>query len=276
MSDAKTVVIITTVRGVCHVPSASVFDSVRYHLARSPNVQHTYSDMDILSLAASSPEQRIACDIIQLRASSPDVAVAIGKMFGWAPMRSSLSSQLQACAPAFSRPGDLIRDFWVWAELPDTSSQPASISTGSHETLPISPHLINTNSDEKNMSLPFPDEDDEPPTYTDDESLIMIFQWSSHVNGDRFKDHKQKSYGPNGDEVGRDLWNRQVAHPIGNLQRIGAKMEMYRLELRAVEPRMQFSSATGDQIPAVRARSGSKRLSMMASGLSGKVSGLWR
>jgi hypothetical protein len=277
LNNPKTIVIITTFSEICTSSTASVFDVVRGFLAKPPNVQHVYFDLALLSLAASSPEQRIPCDIMQLHAPNPDVAVAMGKLFGWDPKRSSLSSQLQTCAPAaFSRPGDLIRDFWAWAELPYTSQRPSSVSTGSYETLSISPRLINTNSDEKNMSLLFPEEDDEPPPYTDDETLIMIFQWSSSADGERFKDSEQKSYGPNGEEVSKDFWDRQVAQPVSDLEQLGARAETFRLELRAVEPRLIRGGVIGRQERGTRERSGSKRLSMLTSGLGEKVSGLWR
>lgn len=239
-------------------------------------MQHAYFDHSILSLVVSSSEQRAACDITQLHARNPDVAVAMGKLFGWDPRRSSLSAKLQTHAgAAFSTPGDMVRDFWTWAELPHSSHRHSSVSTGSYETLPSSPQLINTNSDEKNMSLPFP-EDDEPPPYTDDETLIMIFQWSTTADGDRFKDSRQRSYGSNGEEVSKDFWDRQFVHPVRNLEQLGAIAETHKLELRAVEPRLIRSGLSAVPERAARARSGSKRLSTIASELGERMSGLWK
>lgn len=280
LTDSKTAVIVTTATGICETPDAPVFDVIREFLEQPLAIQHAYFDLALLSLAASTPEQRLACDITQIHARSPDVAVAMGKLFGWDPKRSSLSTKLQERAPAaFSKPGDLVRDFWSWAELPRASShRHSSVSTGSYETLPSSPQLINTNSDEKNMSLPFPDEDD-PPPYTDDETLIMIFQWNSVADGDRFKDPRQKSYGLNGEEISKDFWDRQVGQPLRNLQQLGAVAETRRLELRAVEPRLirnETTTAAAAPERAARARSGSKRLSIMASEFGEKMSGLWR
>lgn len=276
-SDPKTAVIVTTVGEIFSTATGPIFDGIRQHLTRPPTVQHIYLDMAVVSLAASSPSQRVCCDVLQLHAPNSDVAVAVGKMFGWDPTRSSLSSRLQSRgAAAFSRPGDLIRDFWAWAEMPFARARSLSGSTGSYETLAASPPLISTNSDEKNMSLVFPCEMDEPPPYTDDETLVMIFQWDSRVAGDRFKDPERKSYGLNGEEVRRDLWDRDVALPIDALQRIGTRIDTYDLELRAVEPRLSVGSMAAGEAPAARARSGSKRLSIMASELGDKVSGLWR
>lgn len=285
LSDPRNVIILTTSSEICNVSDASIFDVVREFLVQPPFLQHAYFDFALVSLAVSSPEQRLACDITQLHARNPDVAVAIGKLFGWDPKRSSLSTKLQTHAPAaFSRPGDLIRDFWTWAELPRSSHRHSSVSTGSYETLPSLPHFVNTNSEKKNMSLPWPEED-EPPPYTDDETLIMIFQWNSTADGDRFKDPRQKSYGLNGEEVSQDFWDRQVAQPVKNLEQLGAIAETYSLELRAVEPRLirsSISNATATAAPehakasaSARARSGSKRLSTMASELGEKVSGLF-
>ncbi|KAF2846365.1 hypothetical protein T440DRAFT_472010 [Plenodomus tracheiphilus IPT5] len=277
MSDTKTAVIVTTVSEVCSHGTAPIFDIVARHLTRPPYVRHVYLDMAVLSLAASSPEQRIPCDIMQLHGPNPDVAVAIGKMFGWDPKRSAISHQLQTRASAgFTRPGDLVRDLWAWVELPQTILHQSPRSTGSHESLSTSLILSNINSAEKKISLPFQEEDYGPPPYMEDESLMMIFQWNSHADGDRFKDHEQESYGPNGEPIRKNMWQQQIARPISNLQRLGARLVVRRLELRAVDPRLEGVYALSSAGPAARARSGSKRLGLMAAGLSGKVSELWR
>ncbi|KAL5120098.1 hypothetical protein ACEQ8H_001923 [Pleosporales sp. CAS-2024a] len=279
LTDQRTVIIVSTARDTCSSATSPVFDSLRQHLARPPGIQHVYLDYSVLSLAAASPEQRLPVEIMQLHSPNAGVAAAIGKHFGWDPKRSSLSLQMLSHESAgFSRPGDLVKDFWAWAELGHgdaTSPSPAASSfASSSESLPKPNQLRSWNSDEKNMSLAFPDEDQDdgdcPPT--DDETLIMIFQWSSHADAERFKHPLQASYGQNGQNVRQDLWESQVAHPVRQLQGVGAKLETYKLELRAVEPRQSRAqgATTG------RVRSGSKRLSYLASGLSEKVTGLWR
>ncbi|KAJ4354721.1 hypothetical protein N0V95_003562 [Ascochyta clinopodiicola] len=158
-----------------------------------------------------------------LKAPTSGIAAAIGKHFGWEPKRSSLSSQMQNTASAaFSRPGDLIKDFWAWAELPLDGSISRSSSLGSSSTYPP-PKLMSTNSDEKNMSLYFSEDEDEDWQKTDDESLIMIFQWHDHAAADRFKHPLQKSYGPNGEAIRNDLWDEHVARPITSLH--GKKLD---------------------------------------------------
>jgi hypothetical protein len=281
LSDQDTAIIITTAKDTCSSGMSLVFDSLRQHLRRPPNVRHIYFDYSILSLATSSSDQRAACEIYRLQAPNPDVAAAIGKHFGWNPTRSSLSLQLSSFASAaFSHPGDLIKDFWAWAELQhEDSMSPSTIGTSfasSYESLPKPSPLISWNSDEKNMSLPFPDEDrvDEPQA-VDDETLIMIFQWTSHADADRFKHPLQISYGPNGQKVRKDMWESHVAHPVRQLQGLGARIQTYKLELRAVEPRMELSTRAEEPV-AGRVRSGSKRLSILASGLSERVSGFWK
>jgi hypothetical protein len=62
---------------------------------------------------------------------------------------------------------------------------------------------------------------------------------------------------------------------VRQLQGLGAKMETYKLELRAVEPR-NMTSMRVEENPSGRVRSGSKRLSLMASGWGERVSGLWK
>jgi hypothetical protein len=279
LTDEKTAMIVSTARETCSSATSPVFDSLLQHLVKSPSVQHVYLDYSVLSLAASSPDQHVPVDIVQLHATNPGIAAAIGKHFGWEPKRSSLSLQMSSCASAgFSRPGDLIKDFWAWAELPQ--EDPMSPSTGSssfassYESLPKpQSQLRSFNSDEKNMSLPFPSESDNLKQLPqDDETLIMIFQWSSHTAADRFKHPLQSSYGQNGQKVRQDLWDTQVAHPVRQLQGLGAKVVTYKLELRAVEPRQ----VVAEERTEGRVRSGSKRLSLMASGLSEKVTGLWR
>lgn len=283
LTQPNTVVIVSTARETCSSASSPVFDSLLQHLTQPPSIRHVYLDYSVVSLATGSPDQRVPVDIIQLQAPNPGVAAAIGKQFGWDPKRSSLQLQMASNAPAgFSRPGDLVKDYWAWAELSHEDLVIQSPHTGSfsssHETLPVSkPPLRSHNSDEKNMSLSFPEEDAEdddlsPPM--DDETLIMIFKWSSHADAERFKHPLQASFGSNSQAIRRDLWDAQVAHPVRQLQGLGAKVETFKLELRAAEPRQ---SSRGDtEEGATRKRSGSKRLSIIASGLSEKVSGFWR
>ncbi|KAF2625437.1 hypothetical protein BU25DRAFT_112278 [Macroventuria anomochaeta] len=275
LSDPRTAVVVTTASETCSHVTSPIYNDIFAYLASPPSIQQLYLDYSILSLATSSPEQRIPCEIMVLRAPTSGIAAAIGKHFGWEPRRSSLSSQMQNTAPAaFSRPGDLIRDFWAWAELPHDSSISRSSSLGSSSTH-LPPPLVSTNSDEKNMSLYFAEEDEEDINGADDEALVMIFQWHDHVAADRFKHPLQKSFGRNGDAVRNDLWDEHVARPVRHFQSHGAKLETYRLDLRAVEPRMQTIMRAGSKA-AGRERSGSKRLSMMALGLGEKVSGMWR
>lgn len=170
---------------------------------------------------------------------------------------------------SFNHPGDLIRDFWAWAELPNPAVSPSS-SIGSAPQYE-STKLRNTNSDEKNMSLFYP-EDDLPASDVDNETLIMLFQWTSHADAERFKHPLQKSVGQNGEAVNSDLWERQVAHPLRQLQGIGATIETYKLELRHVEERI----GVGEGWEGTRERSGSRRLSTIATGIGERVSGFWR
>jgi hypothetical protein len=109
--------------------------------------------------------------------------------------------------------------------------------------------------------------EDEGRRNMEDETLVMIFQWKSHADADRFKHPLQKSHGQNGQEVSHDLWDRHVAHPLRHATSMGAKADILKLELRGVEPRMGKAAA--------RERSGSARFSAMASGFGDRVSGLW-
>ncbi|KAF2794918.1 hypothetical protein K505DRAFT_407237 [Melanomma pulvis-pyrius CBS 109.77] len=281
LSDPHKVAILTTASETCAGGTSHVFAPVLKHLSAPPSVQHIFLDYSVLTLAASSPEHKIPCDIIVLRAPTPGIAGAIGKRFGWAPKRSSLSAQMLLGAPAaFSRPGDLIRDFWAWAELRD-SGEPGSPSRSSslgseHEGV----QLKSTNSDEKNMSLFFSEdegEDDDGSKHNDmdDETLVMIFQWSSLEAADRFKHPLQRSLGQNGQEVGPDLWDRHVAHPVRQLKGVGAQVDTLRLELRGVEERI-LVAGKNNTVAGVRERSGSRTLSVMATGIGERVSGFWR
>lgn len=224
-------------------------------------------------------DQRITCEIMALKAPTSGIAASIGKHFGWEPKRSSLSTQMQNTAPAaFSRPGDLIRDFWAWAELPNDGRISRSSSFGSSSTHLPAP-LMSTNSDEKNMSLYFAEdqgeEDEQGFSEAEEEALVMIFQWHDHAAADRFKHPLQKSFGPNGEAVRSDLWDENVARPLRHFTSQGARLNIYKLELRAVEPRIQTRMRAGSKTVG-RERSGSKRLSLMALGLGEKVSGIWR
>ncbi|KAF2692215.1 hypothetical protein K458DRAFT_382043 [Lentithecium fluviatile CBS 122367] len=267
LTNPKVAAILTTASDTCRSATSPIFEPVLRHLSTTPSVQHVYLDYSIVSLAASSPESRIPCDTIILSAPNPSVAGAIGKRFGWDPKRSSLSAQMEVGAPgAFNKPGDLIRDFWAWAELhPDAPISPSSSVGSGYESVDARPVLMSTNSDEKNMSLFYAE--DEERRNMEDETLIMIFQWSSHVDADRFKHPLQKSYGQNGTEISYDMWDRHVAHPVRQLKGVGAKVDMLKLELRGVEPRIETSKA------AAKERSGSRRLSTMASGFGERVGG---
>ncbi|CAI6338246.1 unnamed protein product [Periconia digitata] len=271
LSDPKTAVIISTAAETLHSPTSTIFEPILQYLSKPPGVQHIFLDRSVLSLAASSPEQRIASDVMIVRAPNPGVAGAIGRQFGWNPKRSALSSQAEIGAPggSFSHPGDLIRDFWAWAELSsEDPTSPSSSSAGSGwESSGSRPGLISTNSEEKNMSL-FWAEDDERRNM-EDETLVMIFQWNSHLDGDRFKHPLQRSLGQNSREVSDDMWDRHVAHPVRQLQGIGAKVETYKVDLRGVESRIDFGRSS------LRDRVAGRRLSTMASGLGERVTGLW-
>jgi hypothetical protein len=274
LTDPKVAIIVSTAQETCSSGTSPIFDDLLQHLATLPSVQHVYLDFSVVSLAASAPDHRVPVEIIQLKAPNPGIATSIGKHFGWDPKRSSLALQMQSYASAgFDRPGDLVKDFWAWAELgqdPLTPQTQRGSFASSYESLPKPSQLRSFNSDEKNMSLPFLEEDEAQAT--DDETLIMIFQWTSHIDAARFKHPSQASYGQNGQEVRRDLWDTHVAHPVRQLQGFGAKVKSYKLELRAVEPRQ----ACVEECTTGRVRNGSKRLSIMASGLSEKVTGLWR
>jgi hypothetical protein len=283
--NPSSVVILTTASETCSSASSPVFEPLLKHLAAPPSVQHVLLDYSVVSLAASSPEDRIPCDIITLSAPTPGIASAIGKRFGWDPKRSSLSAQMGSGAGAtFSHPGDLIRDFWAWAELQQADPVSPSSSLGSvgSDYEVANPEgvgsgmLRSTNSDEKNMALFYPEDEgnDEESLggRNDDETLVMLFQWNSHADAERFKHPLQKSVGRNGNGVSPDLWERHVAHPVRQLEGIGAHVEKFRLDLRGVEARLETSKTR----LAVRERSGSRRLSVMATGLGERVTGLWK
>lgn len=271
--DPKTVLIVTTLSQTCQTGTAPIFEPVLRHLSKLPSAQHVLLDYSVIALAASLPEDRIACDIIIVNAPDARIAGAIGKSFGWDPKRSSLSPRLEQYAPAgFSSPGDLIRDFWAWTELPNQPVSPASSYGSEYEGAAVGV-LKSTNSDEKNMAMFMAgDEDDKvDKEKEDDETLVMIFQWSSRADAERFKHPLQKSYGYNQQLISPDLWDRDVANPIRQLEGIGAKVEHLKVELRGVEERIEQGRPS-----ASRERSGSRRLSVMASGMGERLSGFWR
>ncbi|KAF2108246.1 hypothetical protein BDV96DRAFT_504815 [Lophiotrema nucula] len=264
----NTVVIVTSASETCARATSSVFDSVLGFLQEPPSVQHVYLDYSILSLANPPFEEGIPCDLILVKAPNPGIAGAIGKRFGWDPKRSSLSHQLEHNAPVgFSRPGDLVRDFWAWAELHPGDPVSPSSSLGSYGS-EYEGVLKSTNSDEKNMSLFFPEDDVRGDL--EEETLVMLFQWNSRADADRFKHPLQRSVGLNGHEVANDLWDNHVAHPVRQLQGVGAKVESFKLELKGVEDRFEVSKKE------TRERSGSRRFSALATDLSERMSGLWR
>ncbi|KAF2709373.1 hypothetical protein K504DRAFT_378391 [Pleomassaria siparia CBS 279.74] len=276
LSNRHKVAILTTASETCANSTSSVFAPVVGYLNTAPSVTHMFLDYAVLTLAPTTPDQKIACDIITVQAPNPGVAGAIGKRFGWDPKHSSLLKQLQVCAPAaFSRPGDLIRDFWAWAELrdvgdPRTPSRSNSLGSENEGV------LFSTNSDEKNMAMFFPEDEEDHERRrapNDDETLVMIFQWNCHEAGDRFKHPMRISYGQNSQEVGSDLYDRQVAHPVRQLEGVGAQVDTLKLELRGVGERILAPGKSGDG--AARERSGSRTLGVM-TGLGERVSGFWR
>lgn len=98
-------------------------------------------------------------------------------------------------------------------------------------------------------------------------SLLMIFQWRSRADASRFKDSCRKSYGANGEEVARNFWESSLEVPVEKFIKWGASKEVFEVELRGVEERIESE----DEV--VRPRSGSKRLSQIASDLGDRVSG---
>jgi hypothetical protein len=285
LSNPHKVAILTTASEACSDTASLIFEPVLKHLSTNPSVLHVFLNYSILTLAASSPEQKISCDVIVLRAPNPGIAGAIGKRFGWDPKHSSLSKQMLLGAPgAFSRPGDLIRDWWAWAELRDTGD-PGSPQLSSSLGSEGDGVLRSTNSDEKNMSMFFPEEEEDDDDDDDadrsgdkmnDETLVMLFQWRNHDSADRFKHPLQKSYGLNEQEVSPDLWDRHVAHPVRQLEGVGAHVDTLRLELRGVEERILEPEKNGASVGGARERSGSRTLGLMATGLGERVGGLWR
>lgn len=277
LTDSRIAVVITTVRKACDAATSPMFDDIMEHLANPPDIQHIYLDLAVISLASSSSEDRIACDIVQLHGHNPGASIAIGRQFGWDPKRSSITSKFQShTSAAFSRPGDLVREFRAWAEVSLPDSRSSSISTGSR-TL-NSPSLVSLSQDEDGRHYiinPHLDGDQHLGD-RDRESLIMIFQWTSHVDGDRFKNSNEKSYGPNSGEVRRDLWDKEVALPIANLQGLGVGVDIYKLELRTVEPRLAYDGTVANQKDNRREKRQSKRLSIIASELGGRIIKLWK
>jgi hypothetical protein len=260
LSNPKTIVVVTTASETCFDATLPIYTVISGYLATPPRIQHVYLDHSAVSLAAPSKETK-ACDILTLTAPNLSVAAEIGNRFGWDPERYSLSSHMESNTPAafFHQPGDLIRDFRAWSERPlHTSSRSNSLGSSSYRT------LHSTNSDEKILS---PDEIDEAPVAQ--ETLVMVFRWHDHASADRFKHPLLKSYGPNREDIQRDLWAESVAQPVRTVQDLGAEVQAYKLELRAVGPRVEALSRA-------RADSKSKRLSLLASELGGRVSGLWR
>ncbi|KAF2260081.1 hypothetical protein CC78DRAFT_547755 [Lojkania enalia] len=270
----RPVIILTTATDRCSKGLSPVFKPVLRYLKNPPYVQHIYLDYSVLSLAAATtPDDRISCDLMLVGASSPNIAGAIGKRFSWDPKRSSLPTRIREVGvPAsFGRSDDLIRDFWAWTELHidpmDSPSISSALGGGSdyHEVV-----LRSTNAEEKNSALfSTQDEDERLPRYADDETLVMLFQWTSHADADRFKNPLEKSCGVNGQSVGFDIWDYHVDYPVRQMKDLGAKVESYRLELRRVEARTELARRE------VRERSGSRRLRGMAVGLGETVSGLW-
>jgi hypothetical protein len=281
LTSPHKVAILTTASDACSDTASHIFEPVLRYLSTPPSVLHVLLDYSIRTLATSSPEQKISCDIIVLRAPTPGIAGAVGKRFGWDPKHSSLSKQMLLGAPgAFSRPGDLLKDWWAWAELRD-AGDPGSPQLSSSLGSEGEGMLRSTNSDEKNMSTFFPEEEDEEyerkHEKMDDETLVMLFQWRNHDGADRFKHPLQKSYGLNDQEVSPDLWDRHVAHPVRQLEGVGAQVDTLKLELRVVEERIFEPGQNGANAGGGgRGRSESRTLGVIATGLGERVGGFWR
>ncbi|KAF1928726.1 uncharacterized protein M421DRAFT_391606 [Didymella exigua CBS 183.55] len=83
LSDPRTAVVVTTASETCSNSANLIYNDIFGFLTRPPSIQHVYLDYSILSLASSSLEQRILCDLMTLRAPTSGIAAAIGKHFGW-------------------------------------------------------------------------------------------------------------------------------------------------------------------------------------------------
>ena len=276
LNDPKTVVIITTIQHVCDDPASTIFNVVKEELASPPEILHATLSLDAMSLAPSSPEQRIACDIIRLQPVQPGVSILIGEKFGWNPKCSSLFPKVaRGTSSNLGRPGDLVKDFRVWTKQSHSRSRKSSISTGSGTLSCSSLVSLNSNEDELRTSSSLPGDKLQLP-HPEEETLLMIFQWSNHANGNRFKDQGKLSYGPNEVAVSSSLWEREVAIPICQLQQQGTMVNTYSLELRTVEPRPR-NQIDGEILRSpIETGSRRRRLTNIATDLGEKVSRLWR
>lgn len=258
-------VILTTAAEEVITADSPIFTPLTKFLAKPPSLSSFKFDHSIVSLAANSPRPSIALDIILLHAPTSSVAVEVGKKFGWDPKRSSLVDVINQTEPGtnFPRLGDLVRDFFAWADW--TSEEASSSNSAKADTKSGDPSakgltLNDANSHDKKAEI-------------EQETLLMMFQWSSISNGDRFKNPDLKSQGANGREIPEDFWNQRIAHPVKELQDIGARVETFRVELRGVECVEYVEPVEEKEKRTTRT---SRRLSAMASGIGERVSGLWR
>lgn len=264
LDDGHIAIILTTAAEDTISATSPVFAPVTEFLVKPPWLASFKFDPSIVSLAASSPHPSIAVDIILLTAPNSSIAVEIGKTFGWGPKRSSLADVINRREPGSPFPiyGDLVRDFFGWADW--TSEDTSSSQTPKTDTKSGAPSA-------KGLTLNDADSHDEA-TATEHETLVMIFQWSSSSKGERFKDPAQTSYGINGRKIFKDFW-KHIADPVKEMQVLGANVESYRLMLRGVE----FTEEVQEEKKKKKKHTRSSRsLSVMASGLGERVSGLWK
>ncbi|KAF1993121.1 hypothetical protein P154DRAFT_528015 [Amniculicola lignicola CBS 123094] len=252
LCNSRTIIILTTASETCSKSTSPIYQPVLQHLSTPPKVQNIRLDYSVLSLANSTTHEgnaKIPCDIITLSATEPNIASEIGKRFGWNPKQSSLTAKINTHGPfCFGRSGDLIRDFWAW--------------TGAPPGYPTSPSSASLGSDDYSYDTELHEDEDE--------TLVMIFQWSSHKSAERFKNPLMPSYGLNEEQLDQDMWDACVARPVRSLDELGADVHCYSLQLQNVEDRI------GTVKESKREISHRRKLSDRAAELGERISGWWK
>jgi hypothetical protein len=263
LDDLSAAVILTTEAKENTTPSSAIFTPLKPYLDAPPSLTNVILDHSIQSLAATSSEPSIPLDIILLRSPNSSIAIEIGKKFGWEPRRSSLAWSInQGRASGFPVLGDLIKDFWAWAEW--TSDDVSNGAVRGDDRTQGSLTLVDGTIRERETegSLTLNDATSRNGARYSQETLVMMFQWSTVADGERFKNPQSKSYGADRLLLPKDLWDKRVAQPVKQLRETGAKVETFRVELRGVD-------FTDEKTRGRRSRT----LSSIASGFGGKVSG---
>ncbi|KAF2013870.1 hypothetical protein BU24DRAFT_249007 [Aaosphaeria arxii CBS 175.79] len=274
--NRRAAVILTSEGHLWATPQSPIFEPLYKYLVLSPEIQTISLNYRAVSpLVSLSTDRQLSFDLITLQ-GPPSAAAKVGRCFGWGPKTTSLRSKINKrdkLRSSMSR--ELVQDFKAWGECVAGDPVPASclatprrdscsFENPSKEDLSRSDglHVVRSNEGEEYER-------------SNEEKLFMFFRWNNRMKANMFKDHRMHRQVTNGRMREYNLWNHFIIEPVVDLARSGAKVQMFELELRCVEPKKRsFGTAVKEWYhggPCNTLAHWNHRVRTLASGLKNRT-----